>query len=158
MLISIIYITKRPGGYDILLNSLAQQTSKNYELICIDELANYRKEKIKTMAEKLNVNLKIVRPGKEKTFPDTKFGICNAFNTGLLEASGEVILFLQDYCWLPANIMEKIEEFYQENPDSLLSFCEKYYQAPNVDKNKFSDNTALTIYDKELDTTQENRG
>lgn len=43
---SIIFVTKRPGGYDVLLEALARQTSKDYELICVDELADSRRSKV----------------------------------------------------------------------------------------------------------------
>jgi hypothetical protein len=39
---SIAFTTLRPGGYDVLLESLARQTSKDFELICIDTLADKR--------------------------------------------------------------------------------------------------------------------
>lgn len=36
--LSIVYITKRPGSYDILFNSILQQNDPlDYELICIDD-------------------------------------------------------------------------------------------------------------------------
>ena len=38
-LLSIVFMTVRPGGYDVLLGALAQQTSREFELICVDELA-----------------------------------------------------------------------------------------------------------------------
>lgn len=43
---SIVFVTKRPGGYDVLLEALARQTSQDYELICVDELADSRGEQV----------------------------------------------------------------------------------------------------------------
>jgi len=43
---SIVFVTKRPGGYDVLLEALARQTRKDYELICVDELADSRRSKV----------------------------------------------------------------------------------------------------------------
>jgi len=44
---TIVFVTKRPGGYDVLLEALARQTSKEYELLCIDELAHRRSHKVR---------------------------------------------------------------------------------------------------------------
>ena len=38
--LSIVFITKRPGTYDVLLHSLSQQVDKDYELIIIDSLSD----------------------------------------------------------------------------------------------------------------------
>jgi hypothetical protein len=43
-LLAIIYMTKRPGGYDVLLSSLARQTDFRYELVCVDELLGRHRE------------------------------------------------------------------------------------------------------------------
>ena len=75
---SIVFVTKRPGGYDVLLEGLARQTSRNYELICVDELADHRAHAVKEMASRLNVNLVAVTRSKPKTHPETRFGIANA--------------------------------------------------------------------------------
>lgn len=158
-LISIVYITKRPGGYDILFNSLNQQTQKNYELICVDELVDFRREKIVEMAANLNINLKNVMKGKEKTFKDTKFGICNAFNTGLIEVKGDLVLFVQDNCWLPKNLLEKITNYYSDsrNMKHLLSFCERFFTA-KCDGDLMLDKSTLSIFNTPIDKSPEELG
>lgn len=99
--LSIVYITKRPGSYDVLFNSIRQQNYPlDYELICIDDalpLAKGRAEAVVDYANKKGVRLKALRTGKAKTSPDARFGYCNALNTGVLESTGDVVLFLQDY-------------------------------------------------------------
>ena len=95
LLHSIVFVTKRPGGYDILLHSLSKQTSRQYELICVDELAVHRREKVEEMAAALGVNLIAVTTSKPKTHPHTRFGIANAFNTGFVLASGDIVTVLQ---------------------------------------------------------------
>ena len=79
---SIVFVTKRPGGYDVLLEALARQTDRNYELICVDELADHRAHSVKQMAAQLQVNLVAITRSKPKTHPETRFGIANAINTG----------------------------------------------------------------------------
>ncbi len=54
--LSIVYITKRPGSYDVLFNSILQQNYPlDYELICIDDalpLAKGRAEAVIDYANK----------------------------------------------------------------------------------------------------------
>ena len=40
--LSIVLATNRPGVYDIVLHSLASQTSKDYELIVVDDILDAR--------------------------------------------------------------------------------------------------------------------
>ena len=80
-------MTMRPGGYDVLLESLAQQTDARYELFCVDELTNERRSAVAARAAALGVNLIGLRPGKPRADPPEgkfRFGYANAMNTGLL--------------------------------------------------------------------------
>ena len=99
---SIVFVTKRPGGYDVLLEALARQSSRNYELICVDELADHRAHAVKEMAARLQVNLAAITRSKPKTHPETRFGIANAINTGLDVFASLLIATRRqcDDCWL----------------------------------------------------------
>eukprot|EP00301_Raphidiophrys_heterophryoidea_P027990 c9931_g1_i1.p1 GENE.c9931_g1_i1~~c9931_g1_i1.p1 ORF type:complete len:442 (-),score=105.22 c9931_g1_i1:40-1365(-) len=141
--ISIIFITKRPGGYDFLLHSLHAQKltgtqyedtphSQLYELICVDELAAYRSRRIYEMARELNVPLVAVAPSKPKAaaFMNSHFNIYNAVNTGLLFARGEIVTFVMDYSWLPANYIARTLEFYDQpqHKKSFLAYPEMFFR------------------------------
>lgn len=158
MKISIVYITKRPGGYDILFNSLNQQLYQNYELIIVDDIIDDRKELIENYAKEKNIFDKIVYLGKskEKTFPDTKFNISNALNTGYIQTTGDIVLTLMDYAWIPTNLLMSINIFYNKYPNNLLAFREIFYETKDVDKNKLFDNKTITIFEKEIDEEPKN--
>ena len=135
MLISIIYVTKRPGGYDILFNCLREQTYQNYELIIVDDVLDERKEKLLSYAKEKGIKLKIATKSKRKTFEDTKFGIANALNTGYILSKGKYVLTIMDYAWMPKTLLESIKNFYSErNEFNLLSFRERFYQTEGVVK------------------------
>eukprot|EP00960_Hanusia_phi_P019368 571734-Hanusia_phi.AAC.1 len=148
-LLSIVFVTKRPGGYDILLNALARQTSKSYELICVDELAPFRAEKVKDMARQLGVNLLAVTMSKPKTHPQTDFGIANAFNTGFILSTGTIVTVLQDNIFLPADFVEKTLSFHSQHPHSLLSYPERrYVAAPSIVNSSYiHDPSSLSVFD-----------
>jgi hypothetical protein len=99
-LLAIVFMTMRPGGYDVLLSSLAAQTDVRYELFCIDELASARRSTVAAQAAALGVNLVGLKPGKTRRRPPRgtgvepsatgadqsqwRFGYANAMNTGLI--------------------------------------------------------------------------
>lgn len=99
-LLAIVFMTTRPGGYDVLLSSLAAQTDKRYELFCVDELASARRSTVYAQATALGVNLVGLEPGKARPRPPRplgeklsevdandghwRFGYANAMNTGLI--------------------------------------------------------------------------
>ena len=98
-LLAIVFMTMRPGGYDVLLSSLAAQTDTRYELFCVDELAAARRKTVSAQAAALGVNLVGLQPGKERpNLPPQsgaetsavgakrrwRFGYANAMNTGLI--------------------------------------------------------------------------
>jgi hypothetical protein len=99
-LLAIVFMTMRPGGYDVLFSSLAAQTDVRYELFCVDELESARRSTVAAQARSLGVNLAGLKPGKlrprlpqrtgaKSSAADThenqwRFGYANAMNTGLL--------------------------------------------------------------------------
>lgn len=99
-LLAIVFMTMRPGGYDVLLSSLAAQTDVRYELFCVDELASARRSAVSAQAAALGVNLVGLKPGKIRPRPPRRsdaespaadagnnlwrFGYANAMNTGLM--------------------------------------------------------------------------
>jgi glycosyltransferase involved in cell wall biosynthesis len=148
MLISIVYVTKRPGGYDILFNCLKNQVYQNYELIIVDDVLDERKDKILEYAKELGIKLKITTKSKKKTFADTKFGIANALNTGYMLSKGHLVLTLMDYAWIPDGLLQSIYNFYSQfkNKNNLLAFRERFYQTKDVVMEKLLDNSQLSIF------------
>lgn len=159
MLISIIYVTKRPGGYDILFNCLREQTYQNYELIIVDDVLDERKDKLLSYAKEKGIKLKIATKSKRKTFEDTKFGIANALNTGYILSKGKYVLTIMDYAWMPKTLLESIKNFYSErNEFNLLSFRERFYQTEGVVKERLFDNSCLSIFEKDMKKNPEELG
>ena len=110
--LSIIYITYRPGGMDVLCNSLKRQTYKDYELIVVDDYPN---RDLKEYFDGNGIPITYYGPSKEKHYKDTPFGQVNAFNTGILKATGEknkdLVLYEGDV--LDSNLVKRVfQEIY----------------------------------------------
>jgi glycosyltransferase involved in cell wall biosynthesis len=109
--ISIIYITNRPGGYDVLFNSLLVQDDEKencYELIVVDDIQE-RREKVRQYAQDLGIPLSVITSSRRSKYP---FKIANAINTGLSFAAGRIVILLQDFIWLPKNFISDVRDFY----------------------------------------------
>eukprot|EP00301_Raphidiophrys_heterophryoidea_P014551 c22972_g1_i1.p1 GENE.c22972_g1_i1~~c22972_g1_i1.p1 ORF type:complete len:467 (-),score=126.65 c22972_g1_i1:339-1697(-) len=162
--ISLIYITKRPGGYDILLNSLSQQVLSSapnlasvLEVICVDELAAYRAQRVYQMAQGLNVPVVAVVPSKPRSLAHVtaRYNLYNAINTGLLLARGDVVVFAMDYVWLPEILIQRVLDFYADSSHAttLLGFPEQFYHLgspyrPSVDV--ISENNRVSVFSNNI--------
>jgi hypothetical protein len=150
----------RPGGYDVLFESLAQQTSKDFELICIDDAGPMDKETgirapparraaAVAYARKLGIPLMALVPSKKKV-RGKRFGQCNAINSGLVLASGEFITVVQDNVWLLPNFVERTLAFFATHDrDALLSYPERRVAPPagRLNAEWMNDSTSLHIFD-----------
>lgn len=91
-MISVIVPTNRAGGIDILLDSLARQTFRDFELILVDALLPYRSPIVTQAFKTTHI------PPRDNRFPSQMF--CRQVNTGIAHARGETIVLLCDYSYL----------------------------------------------------------
>lgn len=102
LLFSLVYLTYRPGGIDLLAQSLACQPYMNYELLVIDGLLGRpeRGEAAKYLTAH-GLPLSYFGPPKAKVYPNTPVNLANAMNTGALLARAPWVVYLHDYSFLP---------------------------------------------------------
>ena len=148
--LTVVFVTKRPGGYDVLLNSLGAQTSRDYELVCVDELASRRGDAVRAAAAAADVPLARVVTGKPKSDPRRRFGIANAINTGVLLARGKYVTILMDNSWVPADFVERTLAFYADpaRAKSFLAYPEHFYHVNDASHfpENLRDPTALSAW------------
>jgi glycosyltransferase involved in cell wall biosynthesis len=108
MKLSFVHLTYRQGGFDILADSLVNQTYKNFELIIVDDFKPDRSQVIREYLEGRGLQIKYLGPSKKKCFPENSFGIFNAINTGFIESTGDVTIGATDYQWYAPDFFEKI--------------------------------------------------
>lgn len=105
----------------LLMDSLENQTYKNFELIVIDQNDN---NKVKDIVDKYTdkVDVKYVK--------SDKIGLSYNRNIGIDMAKGQIIGFPDDDCVYEYNTLEKVIEFFNENNDY------KIYSCKTMDANK----------------------
>lgn len=92
MKVSLLYVTNRPGGMDVLLGNVLRQTFGDFETVIIDGYEG------RTVSEP---------PKKEGRLTN----IWASYNEGLRQCHSELVVFLQDYIWIgPAGIKRFVED------------------------------------------------
>lgn len=122
MVSAIITTYKRPPEIvKRAAESVLNQTFKDIELLIIDDSpSSYElREAVKTMASSLGERVRYIQHEENR-------GACVARNTGLKNANGEFIAFLDDDDeWLPEKI-EKQLNIITKNDDLALVYCGRY--------------------------------
>ena len=102
-------ITKRlEPRFDWALESLKNQTFKDFEYIIVDGYWHRRKLDVKALVEKLDIDFPVMHiPEKLSRWQGQRSQISNARNTGLIFANGEYIVHCDDECKMPEDWLEK---------------------------------------------------
>lgn len=130
MKVSIIYPTARYGGLDILKHSMEHQTHKDLEVIILDELHRFP---IEMQSDYVSYNF--VTPPVKK--PEMFWNLSASLNAGCRVATGELIVLLQDYIWVPPTGIEKyVKKVEQEGPCLITGVGHQYKEPNYVDNPK----------------------
>lgn len=136
-MISLIVLTYRQGGIDILADSLAQtQPGKEpWELIFIDDSpGRVQRGTAERYLKDRGLPLGYYGHSKTKSYPDTKGGLCNAANTALMHARGDYCIWLSDYSILPPYWLRQWDILRPaQQPRSLLVGCAVEFHTPPPD-------------------------
>jgi len=134
-LISIITPTRRYGPvYDILFNGLKKQTLKDpWELIIVDDVPEDRSHLARDFADRYKINTVWMR-SKPHHWISNRL-IANARNTALIRASGEIVIFIDDYTWVPPTFLESHYSLWERESYSLIASVTavKYTDPPPED-------------------------
>lgn len=119
--------TIRKGFWNLMAQNLSVQTYKNFEWVIVDDFPEDRSKIAKEYATKYQLDIKYLR-GKKRAVK-RKYGLCNANNTVLENATGEVLVFLQDFILIPEDGLEQIAILHNKNPDCLLALPDMYVKS-----------------------------
>jgi glycosyltransferase involved in cell wall biosynthesis len=112
--ISLIVATVgRVAELERLLASLVMQTSKNFELIVVDQNPD----------DRLSSHLS----GRPLPFPSivlrSELGASRARNLGIKHAQGDIIGFPDDDCWYPSTMIDSLEAWFTAHPQYDFLSC-----------------------------------
>jgi glycosyltransferase involved in cell wall biosynthesis len=101
--ISVVCVTNRKGAIPFLLEQLEKQTFRDFEAI----IANDSDDEGGFIP-------------RQKNEGDV-WNISKAYNDCLEKVNGELIVFLQDFIWIPANGLQRFWDMYQILPNALVT-------------------------------------
>jgi len=127
--VTILTSTNRRGWWNIMADNIAKQTYRNLEWIVVDDYKNDRTKIASEYAKKYDIDIKYLRSKPRAV--KRNYGLVNADNTGVMQATGEIIVFLQDFILMPLDGIEDIVNVYRKNPDCLIAMPDSYY-APKI--------------------------
>jgi len=145
-MISVLYISNRYGGLDILKANLQRQTYKDFELVFVDGLYDRRKEEVKEYFK--DFKIKHLNEGFDRT-GDYLSSLARADNLGFKNCDGELIVCLQDYIYIPATGLEKFWNLHKEMGGKAL-LTGKGHQYWYPEKEKITDPKGpITVFDND---------
>lgn len=112
--ISVICVTKRIGWSPIMRDDVFRQTFKNFDVIVADE--NYC---INCDERNFYGPFDMFQPRPKRDID--VWNLNKAYNDCLDRARGELLVFLQDFIWIPDNGLQKFWEMYQKHPNALIA-------------------------------------
>lgn len=114
--VSVLTITWRLGGFDLLGWGLDRQTFEDFDLVVVDALAARRAEEIARWAAQRRFSVRHLGDGRAAS--DLAHRESTAYNTGLAACTGEYVLFLSDWTaltpWALARHVEAADRWRQQ--------------------------------------------
>ena len=130
-LISVLNITNRAGGMDILRANMARQTFTDFELVIVDGRWRKRRQDVKDYF--VNFPLTYVRQSEKRK--GAYSNLAHADNEGFSACQGELIVLLQDYIWIPPLTLSKFWEAHQAlGGKALISGIGHQYAKPGKEQ------------------------
>lgn len=109
--LSVIVPTARLGGLDVLIDSLAAQSFRDFELVLVDAL--HERRSLRARDELLRVPFPVIHTAPWRaTFPTS--AISAPYNTGICLARGDVLLFSTDYNFFSPNTLQRHAEHHRD--------------------------------------------
>lgn len=131
--VSIITPTIRSGFFPSMYQNICDQTYKgDIEWIIVDDKKDRDMNEFK---HDDTLKVKYLRGGKSNKF---RFNLSTSNNVGIENADGELLIWLQDFVYMPEDAVERLVDTYLKNPNYLIApVDEQYESAVKVDTDKY---------------------
>lgn len=120
--ISVLYVTNRPGGFDVLKHDLRRQTFEDFEVVVVDDLADERGAAVREYLSTFDPTY--VDPRDPR--PSDVWNLNKAYNDGIRACEGELIVSLQDYLWIDEDGLARFWEVYEDTGGFVTGVGDKY--------------------------------
>lgn len=150
--ISIVNLTNRFGGFDVLKASLDRQIFRDFEIIIVDALWKYREPQVKKYFK--DFDLKYIHQSKKQE--GAYSNLAHADNEGFRACEGELIVWVQDFIWVPPFALNKFWEAYKAYGDILVGGVGHQYAKPGKDEIK-DPKGKITVFKEEFTGRPEER-
>lgn len=127
--ISVLNITARYGGLDLLKASLDRQTIKDFEIVIVDGKWREREPQVKEYFKDFELHYIRQSDKREGAFSN----LAHADNEGFRECCGDLIVCVQDFIWLAPYALHKFNEAYKAYGDILVAAVGHQYNKPGKD-------------------------
>ena len=115
--ISVMTLSNRPGGIDVMWANLLRQEFTDWEWVFIDALYEQRKDEV---AQYTNNDPRVKHIQQSQTREGAYTNLAHADNEGFRNCEGDLIVCLQDYIWIPPNGLSKYWEAHQAYEGKIL--------------------------------------
>lgn len=152
--ISVVYISNRYGGMDILRGNLRRQSIQDYELVFVDGLYHERKDKIQEFFD--GIRLKHIDQ-TQLTMDGYLSRLARADNLAFKNCDGDLIVCLQDYIYIPHDALEKfdyVNEIFENK--ALITGIGHQYLSPTA-KDIVNEKDPFYVFEKPFTSKPENR-
>ena len=107
--VTAVMITKRSEPHiDWALQSLKQQTFRDFEYIIVDGYWNKRKDQVAKLIKDMDIQFPVLHiPDKASRWKGQRPCISNARNTAMVFANGKYMVFADDCCKMRSNWLER---------------------------------------------------
>jgi len=120
----------------LFLNSLVNQTYKNFELIIVDQNGNNR---IELLAQSYSLNINVIQSSVK--------GLSLNRNIGLGHISGDIVAFPDDDCEYKPDTLETIASFFSTNTEYGFYTCNTKEKSSNLSiVTNLSNDTTIAKY------------
>jgi glycosyltransferase involved in cell wall biosynthesis len=109
--ISVITVTNRIGWLPVLSDDMRRQTFRDFEVVVAADGPRYESHPYDGWT---------VFVPRQKSGADA-WNLNKAYNDCLDRAQGELLVFLQDFIWIPANGLQRFWDDYLMFPDALVT-------------------------------------
>jgi len=121
--------------WELLLDSMEQQTFKDFEYIIVDGLYNQRKDEVEKILKDYSFPITYVKDkfwyhSEEEKF-GTRPGLPSARNTGVIHARGKLIVWHDDNTWLPPDWLSRHVQAFKLDFDGMAGLSYGSWAKPH---------------------------